>query len=287
MKGRETPLGASVPSLLLLLGRNRQSPEHGLLPPVPRQVLLAEPAQCLREGARAGGELGEAAARGPGVLRRLPAVGGRGGAAGPRAASVRLQEMPCPVLQVPQRPPHLHPEGERLAHGPRQVQRKVRGLPVSRERCPAVLLQCCPVLPCGASVTPKSHCAALVFAGAAGSRRSRVWKEVHPAWVSAHSPFPSATSPAQGWGWWGVRDVQGGSGVLRHSWLWFSFLPLASQENLHLPELGQTGRGSPRGGQSRFGCQCQACPSCSWTLGTIGNTLSAMNGGGRWWNHCP
>lgn len=56
------------------------------------------------------------------------------------------------------------------------------------------------VLPCGASVTPKSHCAALVFAGAAGSRRSRVWKEVPPVWVSAHSPFPSATLPAQGWG---------------------------------------------------------------------------------------
>lgn len=49
---------------------------------------------------------------------------------------------------------------------------------------------------CVPSMSPKSHCAALVFAGAAGSRRSRVWKEVPPVWVSAHCPSSSSTPPA-------------------------------------------------------------------------------------------
>lgn len=106
--------------------RNWQSPEHWLLSPLPWEVLVQEPAQRLREGAGDGGELGEAAPRGSGLLHGLPAAGGGGGAPGPRAPPVRLQEVPCPVLQMPQRPQDLHPEGERLSHGPRQVERKVR-----------------------------------------------------------------------------------------------------------------------------------------------------------------
>lgn len=72
----------------------------------------------------------------------------------------------------------------------------------SREQCCPVIPRVppsCPVLPHCPSVTPKPHCAPLVFAGPAGSRHSRVWKEVPPAWVSAHPLFLSASAPVEGW----------------------------------------------------------------------------------------
>lgn len=117
---------APCSSIRSLSRRNRQSPEHRILSPLPREVLLQEPAQRFWEGSCDGGELGEAAPRGSGLLHRLPAAGRGGGAPGPRAAPVRLQEMPRSVLQVPQRPQDVYSEGERVSHGPHQVERKVR-----------------------------------------------------------------------------------------------------------------------------------------------------------------
>lgn len=65
-----------------------------------------------------------------GLLHGLPAAGRGGGAPGPRAPPVRLQEMPRSVLQVPQRPQDVYSEGECVSHGPRQVERKVRCISV-------------------------------------------------------------------------------------------------------------------------------------------------------------
>lgn len=110
--------------------RHWQSPEHWILSPLPREVLLQEPAQRLWEGPCDGGELGEAAPCGSGLLHGLPAAGRGGGAPGPRAPPVRLQEMPRSVLQVPQRPQDVYSEGECVSHGPRQVERKVRCISV-------------------------------------------------------------------------------------------------------------------------------------------------------------
>ncbi|XP_070617859.1 zinc finger protein 276 isoform X3 [Erythrolamprus reginae] len=71
-----------------------------------------------------------------GPAQALPAAGGGGRPARPRPASLRLQEVPRPVLQVPQHPQGLHPEGERLARRtPQDPTRKDQPRPDLTARC--------------------------------------------------------------------------------------------------------------------------------------------------------
>lgn len=109
-------------------GRNSPGPGHGPLSPLPREVLLPESAQHLRQGTW--GELRETTPRGACFRQGLPASAGGGCPPGPSSVSVCLQELPRPVLPVPRASHVLSAESQRLPDGPSEAWRK--------GRCPAV-----------------------------------------------------------------------------------------------------------------------------------------------------
>lgn len=115
-------------SCFLCLPRNSPGPGHGPLSPLPREVLLPESAQHLRQGTW--GELRETTPRGACFRQGLPASAGGGCPPGPSSVSVCLQELPRPVLPVPRASHVLSAESQRLPDGPSEAWRK--------GRCPAV-----------------------------------------------------------------------------------------------------------------------------------------------------
>jgi len=250
-------------------GRNRQSAKHRVLPPLPREVLLQEPAQCFRQGARDGGELGEAAARGSGLLRRLPAAGRRGGAAGPRAPPVRLQEVPCPVLQMPQRPQGVHPEGERVSDGPRQGEKKVRCVSFCPGATASGRLPCVgarlPRNPRDPTLCPSGCCRSGAEQAQPGAEGGASCLGECPLSAPLSFSFRDAVDKGLGFGGCrGTATLQSGSS------------PPAPRED---PRWSQPGAGSREGAKSwegGFGGQHQACPSRRRTLGAIGDAVSAV-----------
>lgn len=103
--------------------RNRPGSCHGALSPLPREVLLTESPKHLWQGAW--GELRETVPRRACLHQGLPASAGCGCAPGPSLVPVYLQELPHPVLPVPQPPQVLSAESQRHPHRPAETLCKV------------------------------------------------------------------------------------------------------------------------------------------------------------------
>ena len=108
---------------LLCLPRSRSGSCHGALPPLPWEVLRTESPQHLRPGTWA--EPRETTLRGACVRQGLPAPAGGGCPPGPSPVSVRLQELPRPVLPVPQPPQVLPAESQCVSDEPPEALRTV------------------------------------------------------------------------------------------------------------------------------------------------------------------
>uniref|UniRef100_A0A8C0TIY7 Zinc finger protein 276 n=1 Tax=Canis lupus familiaris TaxID=9615 RepID=A0A8C0TIY7_CANLF len=100
----------------LCLPRNRPGSCHGALSPLPWEVLLTESPQHFWQGTW--GQFRQTTSRGASFHQGLPASAGGGRPPGPSSVSVRLQELPCPVLPVPWPPQVLPAESQRLPDGP-------------------------------------------------------------------------------------------------------------------------------------------------------------------------
>lgn len=103
--------------------RNRPGPCHGALSPMPREVLLTESPEHLWQGTW--GELRETTPWGACFHQGLPAPAGGGCPPGPCSVSVCLQELPYPVLSMPQPAQVLPPESQHLPSGPPEALCKV------------------------------------------------------------------------------------------------------------------------------------------------------------------
>ncbi|XP_038380951.1 zinc finger protein 276 isoform X2 [Canis lupus familiaris] len=107
----------------LCLPRNRPGSCHGALSPLPWEVLLTESPQHFWQGTW--GQFRQTTSRGASFHQGLPASAGGGRPPGPSSVSVRLQELPCPVLPVPWPPQVLPAESQRLPDGPPEDLHKV------------------------------------------------------------------------------------------------------------------------------------------------------------------